>query len=226
MDSYTKVIYPEDGANRYPAKLCCYLWDRFFNKKSSIKMLDIGCGKGTHLREFSKLGMDCSGVDIRDEQTEFVVKVCNVGVDVLPYNDNSFDFVFSKSSIQHIQDTDNLLKNVYRILKPGGVLVVLTPDWESQYKFFWDDYTHVKAFTRKSLRDAFKINGFFEVGCDYFYQLPFLWGRDYLSFLPKVFSFFPDFLKWKTSEHRNTQDRKLIRFSKERMLLAYGKKGY
>jgi len=70
------------------------------------------------------------------------------------------------------------------------------------------------------------ILGFEKVDCEYFYQLPFLWSRPWLNILPvMISSVFPDFLKWKTREHRNTKDNKLIRFSKEKMLLCYGTKG-
>ena len=43
-------------------------------------------------------------------------------------------------------------------------------------------------------------------------------------FIPKLIALLPDFLKWKTKEHRNTKDRKLVRFSKEIMLLSTGTK--
>ena len=111
-----------------------------------------------------------------------------------------------------------------RVLKPGGIFVALTPDWKSQQSFFWDDYTHVKPFTQKGLRDVLKIHGFKEVNCELFYQLPFLWKYFWLKPVILLISLLPGFLKWKDNEQRNTKDRKLIRFSKEKMLLAYGRK--
>ena len=78
--------------------------------------------------------------------------------------------------------------------------------------------------TRKGLRDALRIHGFENADCEYFFQLPFIWKYPWLSFIPAVVSLLPDFLKWKDKEQRNTKDRKLIRFSKEKMLLVYGAK--
>jgi hypothetical protein len=75
------------------------------------------------------------------------------------------------------------------------------------------------------LRDALRINGFKQADCEYFYQLPFVWKYPFLKFIPKLIDFFtPECLKWKDKEQRNTKDRKLIRFSKEQMLLSYGRK--
>ena len=132
--------------------------------------------------------------------------------------------MYSKSVLEHLTNTDNFVSESFRVLKPGGVFVGLTPDWDSQRRIFWDDYTHVKPFTRKGLRDCLIIYGLDKVDCEYFYQLPFIWEYPYLEFIPKAISLLPDSLKWKDREQRNTKDRKLIRFSKEKMLLAYGNK--
>ena len=112
------------------------------------------------------------------------------------------------------------ISELIRVLKPGGIAVIMTPDWKSQLNFFWDDYTHVKAFTRKSLQNALKINGFSNVSCEYFLQLPFVWKYPYLKFITKIISILPDTLKWTDKEE--SKPKKLIRFSKEGMLLAIG----
>jgi len=75
------------------------------------------------------------------------------------------------------------------------------------------------------LRDGLNIIGFKDGNCEYFYQLPFTWKYPNLKFIPKLIAAITtDSMKWKTKEHRNTKDRKLIRFSKEIMLLSYGSK--
>ena len=112
----------------------------------------------------------------------------------------------------------DIIKETFRVLKPGGKTVQLTPDWATDYKIFWDDPTHVKPFTRKGLQDAFKFEGFEQVVCEGFWQLPFLWKYPQLSFIRFALSMFPDFLKWKDKEELN--QRALIRHSKECMLLV------
>ena len=228
MSKYTNVVYPEDKGNAYPQKLCNYISERFFNtseiKKS--KILDIGCCKGTALHSFKRSGnFKLFGIDMRDEKVEGIeFKACNLEKEKIPFPTDFFDFIYSKSVLEHVANTDNFLSEALRVLKPGGRAVFLTPDWRSQYKCFWNDYTHVKPFTRKSLRDSLLIHGYNSVDCEYFYQLPFIWKYPFLKFIPQIISILPDSFKWKTSEQRNTKDRKLIRFSKEKMLLVSGRK--
>ena len=110
------------------------------------------------------------------------------------------------------------------MLRPGGIIAVMTPDWQSQWSHYWDDYSHVHAWTRKSLKDCLLIHNFNDADCEYFYQLPFVWEKPWLKFVPKIVSICPQSWKWKDKDMRNGRDRKLIRFSKEQMLLGYGKK--
>lgn len=228
MSNYTKTIYPEDKNNSYPQKLGNYLYKRFFSNSdiTKPKILDIGCCTGKALKCFGEnQDFDLYGIDVRDEEVDGITfKECNLEKEKIPFEDNTFDFVYSKSVLEHVFNTDNFVSESLRVLKPGGTFVSLTPDWASQQSIFWDDYTHVKPFTRKGLRDALIIHGFENADCEYFYQLPFTWKYSWLSIIPKIVSLLPDFLKWKDREQRNTKDRKLIRFSKEKMLLAYGTK--
>ena len=230
MSNYKDIIYPNDEHNTYPKKLIEYLYNRFMKgglkKGEQRKILDIGCSTGTALKMFAEHeNLHLYGVDIRDESVDDITfKVCNIENEVLPFPDNTFDFIYNKSILEHVNNTDNFIAECYRVLKPGGTFIGLTPDWKSCRDIFWDDYTHVKPFTRKGLRDALLIYKFKEVDCEYFYQLPFTWKHSWLKIIPRIVSFLPDFLKWKTKEQRNTKDRKLIRFSKEIMLLSYGKK--
>jgi len=227
MSNYRDVIYSKDNNNDYPSKLCDYLVMRFFNAKESGTLLDVGCSGGTHMKYFAQNGFECKGVDLRDENVDgFEVRGCNIETETIPFNDNTFDYVFSKSLAEHVNNTDNFFSNVLRVLKPGGIFVCMTPDWKSQMSHFWDDYTHIHPFTRKSLRNALTINGFKDADCEYFYQLPFVWKCGFLKIIPLVINAITtQSMKWKTEKEGNGEDNKLIRFSKEKMLLSYSFKG-
>jgi len=229
VSKYAEIIYPKDDKNQYPRKLAEHLYDRFMSDgKSNEKrrILDIGCCTGKALKLFAEFeDFDLHGVDLRDEKVDGITfKECNIENEKLPYPDNYFDFVYSKSVLEHVRNTDNFVSESVRVLKPGGVFIGLTPDWKSQMNIFWDDYTHVKPFTQKGLRDCLRIYDLENADCDYFYQLPFLWKYPQLTFIARLIARLPDSWKWKDSEQRNTKDRKLIRFSKEKMLLSYGTK--
>lgn len=226
MDSYLDTIYfiEEYGADKYPQKLCNYITNKYFITRG--KVLDIGSGKGNHLVGFARNGHEVFGIDKRRECTTsldgFNIKECDIETDRFPFKSNTFDWIFSKSVLEHINNTDNFMKESLRVLKSGGKVVIMTPAWESQYRFFWDDYTHVRPFTRKSLQNSMRITGFRDVDVSYFLQLPFVWKYPNLKFVAKIISALPDSLKWKDREQSDA--RKLIRFSKEQMLFAVGVK--
>lgn len=231
MSNYLETIYFRDeySEKAYPQRLCKHIVERYYSKNGNVeekKLLDIGSGKGNHLVGFSRCGLKVYGIDKRNECVKILKEVdireCDIEKDRFPYEANYFDFVFSKSVLEHVWNADNFLSESLRILKPGGIAVFMTPDWRSQCKFFWDDYTHVKAFTRKSLQDAMLINGFENVVCSYFLQLPIVWKYPMMEYITRFVAFLPDSLKWKDKEEKHF--RRFIRFSKEKMLLAVGNK--
>lgn len=228
MVSYIETVYPsgrEYGVDQYPQRLCDYISSRCFT--ACGKLLDVGSGRGSFSIGFLRNGHQVSAVDKFDDCVGHLSSICDskkcdIENESLPYEDSSFDWVFSKSVIEHVENTDRFMKEIFRVLKPQGRAVIMTPAWESQYKFFWDDYTHVKAFTRKSLQNAMLIHGFRGVKVNYFYQLPFLWKYNFLFGVPKLVSLLPDSLKWKDDEQKYF--RTLVRFSKEKMLFGVGSK--
>ena len=85
---------------------------------------------------------------IKSVEKKFEIKECDLENESIPYSDNTFDFIYSKSVIEHVRNADNFVSESYRVLKPGGIAVFMTPDWGTQYKTFWDDYTHVILFNK------------------------------------------------------------------------------
>lgn len=232
MPNYLEVNYSLDeyAADKYPQKLCNYLSERYFKVQGDSKkiLLDIGSGKGNYLIGFSRNGMSVKGLDKRKECLEilsgFDIRECDLENDTFPFEDNYFDFVFSKSVLEHVYNTENVIRETYRVLKPGCITVQMTPDWATDYKYFYDDPTHVKPFTRKGLGQAFSLGDFIDVECEQFYQLPFLWRHPGLTFITRIISLLPDSLKWKDKEKRIQNV--IIRHSKERMLLLRARKPF
>ena len=187
MSEYGDIIYPTGADNSYPIKLCQLLCDKFVRSTTRrLKILDIGCSKGILLEAFSTVrNFECYGIDLRDENAPgMVFRQCNIENEAIPFEDDFFDVIFTKSVVEHVYDTDNFLSEAKRVLKPGGAFICMTPDWKSQMHTFYNDYTHVKPFTRKGLQDAMLINGFKDVSSEYFYQLPFIWRYPFLKFVP------------------------------------------
>ena len=163
--NYIDVVYESNKKpfTSYPEKLIKLLAKRYNLKKES-KILEMGCGRGEFLNEFTKLGMNGCGIDLSDFAKDYCnnaeIKVVDISKDPVPYLDNSFDIVFSKSFIEHFYYPEEIFKEAYRILKPSGILINLTPEWNYIYKSFYDDYTHRTPFTKKSLEDIHHVTGF------------------------------------------------------------------
>jgi ubiquinone/menaquinone biosynthesis C-methylase UbiE len=221
---YTKVHYNKNlrPYTQYPVKFCNHLADKYFKRRSG-NLLDVCSGRGEHLRIFKEIGFNAYGIDIDSVAKEngLNVSVLNVENDKFPFDNNFFDSVMIKSAIEHIRNIDHLMKEVYRVLKPGGSLVITTCDWKRNYKVFYDDYTHKTPFTKASMEDMFKIFEFINFSVEYFYHLPFTWENSFNKRIARLLSLVP--LNY-TQTSPLTEYKKLIRFSKEIQLLGYAEK--
>jgi len=214
---YLSVVYDEGSHpyTEYPKQLCYYLYQSF-GLQPGMKMLEPGCGRGEFLGNFQELGLDVYGVDISPEAAEFSsnfpVALCDVENESLPFQDNTFDVIYSKSFIEHLYYPERYLSEAIRVLRPGGKLITLVPDWESNYKKYFDDFTHRTPFTQVSLTDAYKIYGFSDITVYKFRQLPVVWKYPLLNYVSAVIT---PFVPVRTTN-------KFMRWSRELMLIGYG----
>ena len=110
-------------------------WDRevflsMLDPNPEAQMLDVGCSIGDFTLEIAKrLGTSkVFGLDVKDYSPKgisFKVADLNEG---LPYDGSSFDVITVSQVIEHLQDTERFLGEVYRVLKPGGYVVISTPN--------------------------------------------------------------------------------------------------
>lgn len=104
---------------------------------SGKKVLDLGCGSGYGTHRISKTAEEAHGVDVAGDAIAYAkshytnenLHFLQVQADSpLPYPAVSFDVVLSFQVIEHVFDDDAYLREARRILKPGGTLIVITPD--------------------------------------------------------------------------------------------------
>ncbi|MDO8743416.1 MAG: class I SAM-dependent methyltransferase [Candidatus Azambacteria bacterium] len=219
MPSYLDIVYNENTRpyTKYPSQLGEYLFSRFRMEKGD-KLLDVGCGRGDFAKGFKDAGLEVFGLDREKGNSEILkgieVKTGDIKNDPFPFEGETFDFVFSKSVIEHLLEPDNFMKECRRVLKPGGRIIIMAPDWHSQRYIFYDDYTHRHPYTAAGLKDLLNIYGFKEVGVEIFYQLPILWKYPWLKIFSRILQLSGPIKKI----HKN----KFIRWSKELMILGVG----
>ena len=159
-DNYLKVTYA-DAKSSYPAKMCQYIFGKY---PRSMKILDLGCGNGDITAELKKMGFDVYGADAHGDASAVIgdkFKVCDLEKPPYEFEDDCFDIVFTKSVVEHLRAPEVLFDEVYRVLKPGGVHICMTPSWEHNYKrAFYVNHTHYTPFTKYSLETIFKIHNY------------------------------------------------------------------
>jgi SAM-dependent methyltransferase len=93
------------------------------------RLLDVGCGTGHHLARYRRLGFEVAGVDGSAEMLA-LARAANPGVPLqrvdlqrLPFPDATFDVVLSIEVLRYLPDPALALREMARVLRPGGVLV-------------------------------------------------------------------------------------------------------
>jgi SAM-dependent methyltransferase len=147
------------------------------------RVLDVGCGLGLYVRRFRQVTPQVHGVDIDAERvlraSEALPNIQQASAERLPYADASFEVVFSNEVLEHVDDDRAAVREAYRVLAPGGWLVVFAPNrlypfethgvyWRGEYHFGnipLANYLpnalrhrlcpHVRAYTRRGIRALF-----------------------------------------------------------------------
>lgn len=190
---YVATLYNEEERPKTTYPLLCtrYLVDRFLILPNSL-LLDIGCGRGDFARGFLECGLRVEGVDIsvfsikENTNSGVTIKKANVFESRWPFPDNYADVIFSKSVIEHIHNPEIFMNETYRVLKPGGRIITMTPDWETCHTSFYNDFSHVQPYTVRGLRDLLRMSNFHDVITEQFYQLPIIWQYPMLKIVSSV----------------------------------------
>ena len=146
------------------------------------RVLDGGCGNARDLIELFGLGCRCTGIDYSpnmvEEARQELAKhdITDVTLEVgdltdLQFPDESFDKVFASEVLEHIPDYRKAISEMARVVKPGGTVVVTTPNRHSLYGFDryvilekvlrWEpDHPCDEWKTHKELASALEAKGF------------------------------------------------------------------
>ena len=135
-------------------------------------MLDIGCGGGATLKRLLKRSMNAQvyGIDISEESVAKAKKVnakvldkqvfvTQGSAEVLPYEDNKFDLVTAVETVYFWPNLPNCLKEVKRVMKPGGRFAIMVEVLESDS--VWTDVVDgMTAYSPEQLKEMLDGAGF------------------------------------------------------------------
>lgn len=127
------------------------------------KVLDVGCGNGVRLHRLRKIGWEPQGQEV--DSTSAAVAERDLGIpvyvgtlDSAPFPEASFDAVISNHVLEHVYEPEMLLRDAWRFVKPGGILVFIMPNASAYlHRVYGDDWKgldpprHLRLFTPLSL---------------------------------------------------------------------------
>lgn len=173
----------------YKNELMDWLAEKYPNGKS----LEVGCGLGQDLTKFARRGFQVTGIDLAKSVAQMAAlhlqaydlsgNVMQGNAQDLAFPDDTFDVVYSMGVLQHTPDIQEAINEIHRVVKPGGMAVVVV-----YYRYSWfnllskvasvnvefedKDPPIINTYSRRGLRGFFKQYSSAEVTLEYLYPKP------------------------------------------------------
>ncbi|MFH0773043.1 MAG: methyltransferase domain-containing protein [bacterium] len=165
---------------------------KIVNPLKNTSVLDIGCGWGLLLKELLLMnrGLKLYGIDISPKMVSVAklkfssadtVEILEGSADKLPYENRSFEYVTCILSFHHHPNSFNSLKEMFRVLKPGGKLFLLDPftnGFIAKFMIFVSAIVFqekdVHIYTKENMLRMFEEVGFTNIQqqvCTFYHQL-------------------------------------------------------
>jgi ubiquinone/menaquinone biosynthesis C-methylase UbiE len=138
--------------------------------RAGMRLLDVGCGPGSITRGLAErlAPGEVVGVDLSKETLEAARHDAGArgltnlhyeegSVYELPFPDASFDVAFAHQVLQHLRERDVALREMLRVLRPGGLLAIRDIDWETVA--YWPDDPWIDRFVEVHLKTWYRNGG-------------------------------------------------------------------
>jgi SAM-dependent methyltransferase len=135
-----------------------YVWRRGQDRRLDLirqyvelrakRILDIGCGLGMYVSQFRQFSDDVYGVDVDPDKiaraSEWLPNLRVSPAEELPFSEGAFDVILLNEVIEHVDDDQRTIREAFRVLAPGGHIVVYAPNrlypFETHGYFFMGKY--------------------------------------------------------------------------------------
>lgn len=158
-------------------RLFLQIIERFYSPGK--KLLEIGCGAGFFLHFARQAGWQVEGIEYIDAAAKYARDKFDLNVQQGKFEEFSFheefDLIALLETLEHLREPCLSLKKIYRWLKPGGILLLSTPDYQSLSRVFlglnWavlSPADHLFYFTRDTISRLLNVAGFEIIGLESF----------------------------------------------------------
>ncbi len=141
-------------------------------------ILDLGCGDGIFSEVLLGRGKNIVGIDIDGKalvqagRRRIYKRIVKGDVHVLPFPDSSFNTVLANSCLEHISNLKIVLKEIHRVLKSGGSLILSAPSEKREKLFLAGKYEngffrHLNCWSSKKWQKVLEETGFKKVAYEY-----------------------------------------------------------
>lgn len=146
-----------------------------------IPVLDIGTSTGTNLRLLREVGMNCVvGLDMSEDAIRWceekgLGEVRQGDVCALPFPDQAFGLIFATDIIEHVDDDISAMAEIFRVLSPGGTVIMTVPAFQSLWGL-QDEVSHHKR--------RYRLEGIFALARRAGFMVEENYYFNYLLFIP------------------------------------------
>ena len=143
----------------------------------NLEILDVGCGSGgtsTAFLQFGNVtGTDFSHLALKIAKNKGLTNVVRSSSISLPLQSEKFDIITILDVIEHIQDDKSVLKEIWRLLKPNGIVIVTVP----AFQFLWSEHdivsSHVRRYNKSTINMILNQSQFKIIKSSYFVSFLF-----------------------------------------------------
>lgn len=156
---------------------------RFAGERIKGDVLENGCGVGMYVEKMTELGANVTGLEYDFERAREAhlnsERIINAAGEFLPLPSSTFDLILSHEVIEHVQDDQLAIREMIRVLRPGGRLILFCPNrgypvethgiiWKGKYYFGNKPFVnylprklrdklapHVRVYSRRDLQKLF-----------------------------------------------------------------------
>jgi ubiquinone/menaquinone biosynthesis C-methylase UbiE len=146
-----------------------------YESTTGLDVLDVGCGQGIDLANYALAGARATGVDLTPRHVELALAhLAALGLEgdavqgdaeSLPFGDASFDRASSNGVLHHTPDTPAALREIRRVLRPGGEARVIVYNRSSFH--YWLNQVLIEGIGRGGLREEGSMEGVLSRGVEH-----------------------------------------------------------